>query len=361
MQARRRRGRVPEQLRVVVRVRVDEAGRDAPDRRRRWSRSAVVVDLADARRTRPSRTPTSARRAGAPVPSTTVASRISRSSISPVSPSASARTSGRRRDVPGARFGRHPGTLGRSAEMGTSCMRTARLVTMAALVGITCAVAPASSVGAASGASSGADHGRQLVIGSLAPETGEFAAVAASLREPVKMAIAEINAAGGVGHGRTARLVTADEGIESQSVVERDPAPHRHGSRRRDHGPVHVDVCSRDPRHGEGLGPRLLRVEHRGAAHDRRTAALGRALLPHLTARPPPGAGSRRARPVRRAQQHRPDLHHRLGLEAARELGCPGVGGGRSRRDARVVRSHRRDACGPRSSVCSTSSRTRSW
>ncbi len=102
-------------------------------------------------------------------------------------------------------------------------MRTARLVTMAALVGITCAVAPASSVGAASGASSGAssgaDHGRQLVIGSLAPETGEFAAVAASLREPVKMAIAEINAAGGVGRGRTARLVTADEGIESQSVV----------------------------------------------------------------------------------------------------------------------------------------------
>ena len=111
-------------------------------------------------------------------------------------------------------------------------------------------------------------------------------------------------------------------------------------------GSVHVDVCSRDPRHGEGLGPRLLGVEHRGAAHDRRTAALGRALLPHLTARPPPGAGSRRARPVRRAQQHRPDLHHRLGREAARELGRPGVGGGRSRGDARVVRSHRRDTCG---------------
>jgi branched-chain amino acid transport system substrate-binding protein len=104
-------------------------------------------------------------------------------------------------------------------------MRTARLVTMAALVGVTCAVAsaPASSVGAdrrgRSTAAQGADHGRQLVIGSIAPETGEFAPVAESLREPVKIAIAEINAAGGVGRGRTARFVTADEGIESQSVV----------------------------------------------------------------------------------------------------------------------------------------------
>jgi branched-chain amino acid transport system substrate-binding protein len=104
-------------------------------------------------------------------------------------------------------------------------MRTARLGTMAALVAITCVFAsvPASSVGAASGASSGVaqggGRGKQLVIGSLAPETGEFAAVLESLREPVKIAIGEINAAGGVGRGRTARLVTADEGIESQSVV----------------------------------------------------------------------------------------------------------------------------------------------
>jgi branched-chain amino acid transport system substrate-binding protein len=105
--------------------------------------------------------------------------------------------------------------------MGTTCMRTARLVTIAALAAMTCAVAsvPASSVGAASGTSSGTDRAKQLVIGSLAPETGEFAPVLESLREPVKMAIREINAAGGVGRGRTARLVTADEGIESQSVV----------------------------------------------------------------------------------------------------------------------------------------------
>lgn len=93
-------------------------------------------------------------------------------------------------------------------------MRTARLVTIAALVGITCAIASAPAT-----AAQGTDHGRQLVIGSLAPETGEFAPVAESLREPVKIAIAEINAAGGVGRGRTARFVTADEGIESQSVV----------------------------------------------------------------------------------------------------------------------------------------------
>ena len=51
VQARRRRGRVPEELRVVVRVRVDEAGRDDEAGRRRPSRSrcsSIVADLDDA-------------------------------------------------------------------------------------------------------------------------------------------------------------------------------------------------------------------------------------------------------------------------------------------------------------------------
>ena len=81
---RGRRGRVPVQLRVVVRVDVDEAGRDeqavgVDDLARR-----VVVERDRSRRSRPSRTATSAVRAGAPVPSTTVPPRMRRSSVSHV-------------------------------------------------------------------------------------------------------------------------------------------------------------------------------------------------------------------------------------------------------------------------------------
>ena len=96
-------------------------------------------------------------------------------------------------------------------------MRTARSVTIAALsglVGLT-ALLPAGPAGAAQGSARG-----DLVIASLAPETGEYATVIESLREPVKMAVDEINAAGGVAGGRDVRLATADEGIESRSVVD---------------------------------------------------------------------------------------------------------------------------------------------
>jgi branched-chain amino acid transport system substrate-binding protein len=58
-----------------------------------------------------------------------------------------------------------------------------------------------------------------LVIASIAPESGEYATVVRSLRTPVRMAIREINAAGGVGRGRAVRLVTADEGIEHRSAA----------------------------------------------------------------------------------------------------------------------------------------------
>ena len=76
---RGRRGRIPVELRVVVRVDVDEAGRD---------REPVGVDTSRARRRRCDRRDDRARRArrrrrcaaGAPVPSTTVPPRISRSS-----------------------------------------------------------------------------------------------------------------------------------------------------------------------------------------------------------------------------------------------------------------------------------------
>ena len=68
---RRRGARVPEELGVVVGVRVDEARATRPGRWRRrvsWParRSSPTATM------RPSRTPTSAARPGAPVPSTTV-------------------------------------------------------------------------------------------------------------------------------------------------------------------------------------------------------------------------------------------------------------------------------------------------
>ena len=80
VQVRRARGRVPEQLRVVVRVRVDDAGRDheaaGVDRLGRVVGHVADLDdaaVADARR-RPGAP-------GAPVPSTTVPPLITQSSI----------------------------------------------------------------------------------------------------------------------------------------------------------------------------------------------------------------------------------------------------------------------------------------
>jgi len=68
-------------------------------------------------------------------------------------------------------------------------------------------------------ATAAAETSNDLVIASLAPETGGYAPILASLREPVRIAVDEINAAGGVGRGRQARLVTADEGIDARSAV----------------------------------------------------------------------------------------------------------------------------------------------
>jgi branched-chain amino acid transport system substrate-binding protein len=93
-------------------------------------------------------------------------------------------------------------------------MRTARSATIAALSGLLGLATLVPAAHASQGKSG------ELVIGSLAPESGEYATVIESLREPVKMAVDEINAAGGVAKGRSVRLVDADEGIESRTVVD---------------------------------------------------------------------------------------------------------------------------------------------
>lgn len=59
----------------------------------------------------------------------------------------------------------------------------------------------------------GARGGRGLVIGSLAPETGDLSPIVDSLRTPVQIAVDQVNAAGGV-LGQEVTLVTADEGSD---------------------------------------------------------------------------------------------------------------------------------------------------
>jgi branched-chain amino acid transport system substrate-binding protein len=93
-------------------------------------------------------------------------------------------------------------------------LRFGSTAALSGLVGIALLV-PATSAHGGQGSAK-----KELVIASLAPETGEYATVIESLREPVKIAVDEVNAAGGVAGGRAVRLVTADEGIESRTVVD---------------------------------------------------------------------------------------------------------------------------------------------
>ena len=83
VQRRRRQRRVPEHLRVVVRVDVDEAGRDDLARRRR-SCASPCSSMSPMAVIRPLLMPTSAIRPGAPVPSTTVPPRMIMSSMTPL-------------------------------------------------------------------------------------------------------------------------------------------------------------------------------------------------------------------------------------------------------------------------------------
>lgn len=67
-------------------------------------------------------------------------------------------------------------------------------------------------------ASAGGDRGNvdgTLVIGSLAPETGDLSSIAQSLRVPVEIAVAEMNEAGGV-NDTPVTLVTGDDGTDPQ-------------------------------------------------------------------------------------------------------------------------------------------------
>jgi branched-chain amino acid transport system substrate-binding protein len=85
---------------------------------------------------------------------------------------------------------------------------------LAVLLAAFVSLAHLTSATAAPGAKPAPTHGKadgELVIGSLAPETGAQGALNDSLRKPVEIAVDEINAAGGVGK-KPVRLVTGDEG-----------------------------------------------------------------------------------------------------------------------------------------------------
>ena len=77
---RRRRRGIPEELRVVVGVRVDDAGDDEQAGRIDDARLLGASSVSPTTTIRPSRIPTSARRGARPVPSTTVPPWINRSS-----------------------------------------------------------------------------------------------------------------------------------------------------------------------------------------------------------------------------------------------------------------------------------------
>jgi len=92
-------------------------------------------------------------------------------------------------------------------------MRATRGLRVAAVVAI-------AGLGAAIAAPAGAqaDRGNKdgaLVIGSLAPETGDLSAIIESLRVPVQIAVDEINAAGGV-NDQPVTLVTGDDGTDPE-------------------------------------------------------------------------------------------------------------------------------------------------
>lgn len=88
-------------------------------------------------------------------------------------------------------------------------MRRNRLIKLASVVTVACLGAALSVVPA------GAQGAGGLVIGSLAPETGDLSAIIDSLRTPVQIAVDEINDAGGVG-GEDVTFVTGDDGTDPE-------------------------------------------------------------------------------------------------------------------------------------------------
>lgn len=88
--------------------------------------------------------------------------------------------------------------------------RLLQLVSVAAVVALGAAFAVPAGAGSGSPNADGT-----LVIGSLAPETGDLSAIVESLRTPVQIAVDEINDAGGVGDAQVT-LVTGDDGTDPE-------------------------------------------------------------------------------------------------------------------------------------------------
>jgi branched-chain amino acid transport system substrate-binding protein len=88
--------------------------------------------------------------------------------------------------------------------------RGLRVAAVVAIAGLSAAIAAPAGAQADRGNKDGT-----LVIGSLAPETGDLSAIVDSLRVPVQLAVDEINAAGGV-NDAPVTLVTGDDGTDPE-------------------------------------------------------------------------------------------------------------------------------------------------
>jgi len=95
-------------------------------------------------------------------------------------------------------------------------MRPNRLLELASVATVACLGAAFFGVPADAQSRSAGNDGK-LVIGSLAPETGEQSSLLGSLRTPVQLAIDEINAAGGV-NNQPVTLVTGDDGTDPDAT-----------------------------------------------------------------------------------------------------------------------------------------------
>src|SRR5581483_8150333 len=210
VQARRRRGRVPEELRVVVRVRIDEPGRDgqAVSVDHLVRRIVEVTEGDDASVAHPDVGP-ARRRAGAVDDVAAADDEVEHAHALRETQIETGSSFPRRCAEGKVRHGRGPTARYRRDDPPpdeVSRMRRSTARIALALVALTIADAiPAA-----------ADAGRDtaaapLVIASFVPETGTLMPVLDSLRVPVELAVDEVNAAGGV-NGQPVTLLRGDEG-----------------------------------------------------------------------------------------------------------------------------------------------------
>jgi branched-chain amino acid transport system substrate-binding protein len=97
-------------------------------------------------------------------------------------------------------------------------MHRKRLIRLASVATVACLGAALVAAPASAQSGSGNKNGT-LVLGSLAPETGDLSAIVDSLRVPVTIAVDEINAAGGV-NGKQVTLVTGDDGTDPEVAAQ---------------------------------------------------------------------------------------------------------------------------------------------